>query len=78
MTAAERDAVAGVLAGCPDEPLPGSGVQVRNAPAAGTAAPVSYADCTAVRAAGAAPIRRDEPGWDPAFDGDGDGVGCES
>lgn len=74
VTAAERDAVAGVLAGCPDEPLPGGSPGATAAPDA----PVSYADCAAVRAAGAAPIRRGEPGWDPAFDGDGDGVGCES
>ena len=46
--------------------------QVAPAPA-GTA----YADCDAVRAAGAAPIRRGEPGWSDAFDGDGDGIGCE-
>ncbi|WP_409332855.1 GmrSD restriction endonuclease domain-containing protein [Trujillonella humicola] len=74
VTAAERDAVAGVLAGCPDEPLPG-GAPPGGAPAPD--APVVYADCAAVRAAGAAPIRRGEPGWDPAFDGDRDGIGCE-
>ncbi|MGY1746379.1 GmrSD restriction endonuclease domain-containing protein [Blastococcus sp. SYSU D00695] len=73
VTAAERDAATGVLAGCPDEPLPAAG-----APSPSPGAPVSYADCAAVRAAGAAPIRRGEPGYDPAFDGDGDGVGCES
>jgi hypothetical protein len=38
---------------------------------------VTFADCAAVRAAGAAPIRRGDPGWSDAFDGDGDGVGCE-
>ncbi|MGY1772998.1 GmrSD restriction endonuclease domain-containing protein [Blastococcus sp. SYSU D00813] len=74
MTAAERDAAAGVLAGCPDEPLPGRSPGTPPAPDA----PVTYADCAAVRAAGAAPIRRGEPGFDPAFDGDGDGVGCEA
>ncbi|RBY89808.1 DUF1524 domain-containing protein [Blastococcus sp. TF02A-26] len=80
VTAAERDAIAGVLAGCPDEPLPGAQVPVpapEPAPAPQPDAPVTYADCAAVRAAGAAPIRRGDPGWSDAFDGDGDGIGCE-
>ncbi|MBG9982147.1 thermonuclease family protein [Aerococcaceae bacterium DSM 111020] len=38
---------------------------------------VYYENCKAVRAAGAAPIRPGDPGWDPKFDGDNDGVGCE-
>lgn len=38
---------------------------------------VYYANCTEVRAAGAAPILLGEPGFRPAFDRDGDGVGCE-
>jgi endonuclease YncB( thermonuclease family) len=38
---------------------------------------VTYANCDAVRAAGAAPIHPGEPGWDPKFDRDRDGVGCE-
>ena len=38
---------------------------------------VFYQNCTAVRAAGAAPIRAGDPGWQTKFDGDGDGVGCE-
>jgi hypothetical protein len=75
VTAGERDAIAGVLAGCPDEPLPGG--TAPDAPAPVSPAAVTYADCAAVRAAGAAPIRRGDPGFDPAFDGDGDGVGCE-
>src|SRR4051794_3948625 len=70
VTTAERDAAARVLRTCPDEPLPGS--------AAGTVpAEVSYANCAAVRAAGAAPIRPGEPGWREEFDGNHDGVGCE-
>jgi hypothetical protein len=39
---------------------------------------VSYANCTAVRAAGAAPIHLGEPGYRPALDRDGDGIGCEN
>ncbi len=36
-----------------------------------------YQNCSAVRAAGAAPIRVGDPGFQSKFDGDGDGVGCE-
>ncbi|AIY02282.1 hypothetical protein ART_2683 [Arthrobacter sp. PAMC 25486] len=36
-----------------------------------------YQNCSAVRAAGAAPIHAGEPGFLSKFDGDGDGVGCE-
>jgi hypothetical protein len=79
VTRAEHDAMAGVLATCPEEPLPEGDVAAAAVP---TSAPepqaASYADCAAVRAAGAAPIRRGEPGFSDAFDGDGDGVGCES
>ncbi|MFD9522480.1 excalibur calcium-binding domain-containing protein [Streptomyces sp. NPDC059979] len=39
---------------------------------------VSYKNCTAVKAAGAAPIRRGDPGYARHLDRDGDGVGCES
>ena len=38
---------------------------------------VSYPNCTAVRAAGAAPIRRGDPGYNGRLDRDGDGVACE-
>ncbi|MGW8572891.1 excalibur calcium-binding domain-containing protein [Streptomyces niveus] len=36
-----------------------------------------YANCTAVRAAGADPIRSGDPGYGSHLDRDGDGVGCE-
>ena len=36
-----------------------------------------YANCAAVRAAGAAPLYSSQPGYRPALDGDGDGVACE-
>lgn len=39
---------------------------------------VSYANCDAVRAAGAAPIYRGQPGYAPKLDRDNDGVGCEN
>jgi hypothetical protein len=38
---------------------------------------VYYANCTAVRAAGAAPIHRGDPGYASKLDRDGDGIGCE-
>jgi hypothetical protein len=41
------------------------------------AAPVFYADCDAVRAAGAAPLKRGEPGYRTALDRNHNGVACE-
>lgn len=38
---------------------------------------VSYASCRAARAAGAAPLRRGDPGYSPKLDRDGDGIACE-
>jgi hypothetical protein len=38
---------------------------------------VSYKNCDAVRAAGAAPIHVGDPGYSRHLDRDGDGVGCE-
>lgn len=38
---------------------------------------VYYANCTEVRAAGAAPIYRGQPGYSGDLDRDGDGVACE-
>lgn len=38
---------------------------------------VYYANCDAVRAANAAPIYPWSPGWQPKFDRNNDGVGCE-
>ena len=99
MTQAEHDAIATVLSGCPEEPVPdragSAAVSLQpaaqapaddapagNAPANNEPAPPAgspaYANCSAVRAAGAAPIRVGDAGWDPKFDRDGDGVGCES
>src|SRR5450830_1224404 len=46
-------------------------------PAAPAPAAVYYANCTAVRVAGAAPIRRGQPGYSSKLDRDGDGIACE-
>lgn len=40
-------------------------------------AAVSYANCAAVRAAGAAPIHSSQPGYGRHLDRDGDGWGCD-
>ena len=36
-----------------------------------------FRNCAAARAAGAAPVRRGEPGYGRHLDRDGDGIGCE-
>ena len=43
------------------------------------AAPASgaYRNCSEARAAGAAPVRRGDPGYGPHLDRDNDGIGCE-
>ncbi len=38
---------------------------------------VSYKNCTAVRAAGKAPLHRGDPGYATRLDRDGDGIACE-
>lgn len=40
-------------------------------------ASIEYDNCSEVRAAGANPISKGEPGWQDKFDRDGDGVACE-
>lgn len=37
----------------------------------------SFANCTAARNAGAAPVRRGQPGYGRHLDRDNDGIGCE-
>lgn len=38
---------------------------------------IYYPNCSAARAAGAAPVRAGQPGYALHLDRDGDGVGCE-
>lgn len=56
-------------------------VKTTPAPRRTTSAPrkpsVYYANCSEVRAAGADPIRRGDPGYSRKLDRDGDGVACE-
>ncbi|MDZ4692740.1 excalibur calcium-binding domain-containing protein [Terricaulis sp.] len=39
--------------------------------------PEAFPDCTAARAAGAAPVYANDPRYGPHLDGDDDGIGCE-
>lgn len=45
--------------------------------ASATARTTPYRNCTEARAAGAAPVKRTDPGYGTHLDRDGDGVGCE-
>lgn len=50
----------------------------RNAPASkASGGSIYYANCSAARAAGAAPVLRGQPGYSRKLDRDNDGVGCE-
>jgi uncharacterized protein DUF1524/excalibur calcium-binding domain-containing protein len=73
VTRAEHDAIARVLARCPQQRIPRAG-PIRLPPAG-----AEYASCGAVRAAGLAPLRRGTPAYaaNARLDRDGDGVACE-
>ncbi|WP_241979951.1 DUF1524 domain-containing protein [Cryobacterium sp. TMT4-31] len=58
------------------EPAPVEPAPVAPAPA--PAPEVSYANCDAVRAAGAAPIYEGTPGYSTKLDRDKDGIGCDT
>ncbi len=92
VTSAERDAIARILTSCPRQPLPTGDeppgvIPSGPAPAAGASASspggsrvltgTTFATCTEAREAGAAPLRRGEPGYGSHLDGDDDGVACE-
>lgn len=50
----------------------------RSTPPGGPSTQASaYRNCTEARAAGAAPVRRGEPGYGVHLDRDNDGIGCE-
>ncbi|KLU09417.1 MULTISPECIES: DUF1524 domain-containing protein [unclassified Kocuria] len=81
VTAEEKAAMAQVLAGCPEQDLPDGASAARagaSSPAPSAPVEVYYPNCDAVREAGAAPLRADEPGYRPALDRGGEpGVACE-
>lgn len=58
-------------------PVKASVVKVPDVAAAPAAEAAHYPNCTAARAAGAAPLLRGQPGYRAALDRDGDGVACE-
>ncbi|MGH8052560.1 MAG: excalibur calcium-binding domain-containing protein [Stenotrophomonas sp.] len=49
----------------------------RIAPAGSAGGHRVFANCTEARAAGAAPVRRGDPGYGSHLDRDNDGIGCE-
>jgi hypothetical protein len=87
VTPVEHDAMARVLSGCPDQPVPADATvptvpTIPTTPAGSpttTATPetTSFPNCAAARAAGAAPLRVGSPGYRAGLDQDGDGVACE-
>lgn len=86
VTTRERDALGQMLDTCgPDGPVWPTAAAIPPPlpplpplpPPAGGDGGVWYANCTAARAAGAAPIRAGQPGYRAALDRDGDGVACE-
>ncbi|MBP2527324.1 hypothetical protein J3A74_006507 [Rhodococcus sp. PvP104] len=81
VTLPEHDAIVRVLGDCgggaPVAEQTATAPMPAEVPAAPVPSNVTYRNCAAVRAAGAAPIRAGEPGFSTMFDGDSDGVGCE-
>ena len=58
-------------------PAPAAPAPAVPAPAAPAPAAVYYANCTAARQAGAAPVYAGTPGYGKHLDRDGDGIGCD-
>ena len=83
-TTAERDALGQMIDTCaadgPVWPRGGEAVTTTSIVSSGAVTgggDVYFANCTAARAAGAAPIYVGQPGYRSALDGDKDGVACE-
>jgi hypothetical protein len=74
ITPATAPAQAAPATTAPASATPAAAQAVHAAPAPAAA---HYANCAAVRAAGAAPIRAGQPGYSGKLDRDGDGVGCD-
>lgn len=55
----------------------GSASPARRQSAMGSSGNGAFANCSAARAAGAAPVRAGDPGYGRHLDRDDDGVGCE-
>lgn len=82
VTGAEKTAMVKVLNTCPGEKLPDSGKPVASGTpdveTSSAATGTRYANCDAVRKAGAAPLRKGDPGYSRSLDRDGDGVACDT
>ncbi len=76
-TIADPDTTAVVAEAPAAEPDPAAPAPLVAVPAPESPADVHYANCSEVRAAGAAPIHAGEPGYSSKLDRDGDGVACE-
>ncbi len=59
-------------------PAYGPSTPARRSTNAGSESSVFYSGCHEVRAAGAAPLHRGQPGYRTGMDGDGDGIACEN
>ncbi len=59
------------------KPAPAAPAPVVREPARSSGGSAYYKNCSAARAAGAAPVRRGDPGYAGHLDRDGDGIGCE-
>ncbi len=59
-------------------PAYGPPASARRSANSGSESSVFYRGCREVRAAGAAPLHRDQPGYREGMDGDGDGIACEN
>ncbi|WP_235933831.1 excalibur calcium-binding domain-containing protein [Agromyces humi] len=87
VTQPEKDAIVRALGTCTGGEGVDVGVTIETqppvevvpapAPAPAPGAEASYANCDAVRAAGAAPIHAGDPGYTTKLDRDGDGTACE-
>ncbi|MEH0109710.1 DUF1524 domain-containing protein [Tersicoccus sp. MR15.9] len=75
--AAAAPAPAPVPAPVPVAPAPAAPAQPAVPAPAAPGSSVYYANCRAARAAGVAPLHRDDPGYRSGLDRDGDGIACE-
>lgn len=76
----EEAAAAAAAAPSVSTPKPSKSAQTYTAPPANTGGgggSAYYKNCTAARAAGAAPVYRGQPGYGSHLDRDNDGIGCE-
>ena len=64
-------------AGSPSLTTAGTGADTGASASPGSRPDGAYSTCTAARDAGAAPVRRGDPGYGPHLDRDGDGIACE-